>query len=106
MVDITRYVNGTLVILDGLKLGHRPQRSASGRDLSASKVDKSVQNPIHVAVNILLKKLLKIKNRVNTLSSKRLPRFYQAFYAVQNVRATFALLVVSCVCGSRACAVS
>jgi hypothetical protein len=96
VVDITRYVNGTLVILDGLKLGHRSQRSASGRDLSASKVDKSVQNPIHVAVNVLLKKLLKIKNRVNTLSSKRLPYFYQAFNAVQNVRATFVLIVVSC----------
>jgi len=101
VVDITRYVNGTLVILDGLKLGHRSQRSASGRDLSASKVDKSVQNPIHVAVNILLKKLLKIKNRVNTLSSKRLPRFYQAFYAVQNVRAAFVLIVVSCVVSGR-----
>jgi hypothetical protein len=85
VVDITRYANGTLAILDGIKMG-RTQRSTSGRDLGSSKVEKSAQSSVHVTVNILLQKLLKIKNRINNLSSKSLPLFYRAFYAVRSVR--------------------
>lgn len=106
MVDITRYVDGTLAVrilplsepyhcldmiswnllqlLSGLKLV-KMQRTASGRDLAKSKVERT-QHTVHVSVNLLLKKLLKIKNQVPALRSKNLPRFYQVFFAIRNVR--------------------